>query len=58
MRDKLIEIYDVNVQLIKGAGGIFEIKNDSNVLFSKHRFGRFPVNKDLEELNLNDDCND
>ncbi len=29
-------------QLIKGGGGIFDVKADGKMLFSKHKAGRFP----------------
>ena len=29
-------------QLIRGGGGIFDVKVDGELVFSKHRVGRFP----------------
>jgi selT/selW/selH-like putative selenoprotein len=28
--------------LIKGAGGVFDVRVDGHVVYSKHRTGRFP----------------
>ena len=51
VRLELIDlIRGVNVKLIEGKGGIFEITCDSRVLFSKTIMNRFPTNEDLHEL--------
>ena len=52
MRDKLYELYKVNVQLVDGGGGVFEITYKTKTLFSENVLGRFPTYKDLEKLNL------
>jgi selenoprotein W-related protein len=36
-----------NIQLIKGSGGVFEVRNGEQVLFSKRQLGRFPEEGEL-----------
>jgi hypothetical protein len=52
VRDKLKEMYPMDVFLVEGGGGIFEITQNASVMFSKRDFGRFPTNEDLAKLNL------
>ena len=52
MRDKLHELYMLNVQFVEGGGGVFEITYKTKTLFFKNVLGRFPTYKDLEKLNL------
>ena len=52
MRDDLIKLYSSEVQLVEGAGGIFEITQMNKVLFSKTFSGHFPTTKELRELDL------
>ncbi len=33
--------------LKKGRGGVFDIRVDGNLIFSKHRAGRFPEHKEV-----------
>ena len=52
MRDKLLELYSANVQVVEGGGGIFEITQKTKVIFSKKVIGRFPTDEDLQNLEL------
>jgi selenoprotein W-related protein len=38
------------VALIPGSNGVFEVRLDSNTLFSRRREGRFPESKELKQL--------
>lgn len=38
------------VSLIPGSGGIFEVRLDGEVLFSRKAAGRFPESKELKQL--------
>src|SRR6266511_4820825 len=38
------------VTLIPGSNGVFEVRLDSNTLFSRRREGRFPESKELKQL--------
>ena len=40
--DELQEGLSVKARLIKGGGGIFDVKVDGNLVYSKHQAGRFP----------------
>lgn len=33
---------DAEVELIEGGGGVFDVKKDGQLIFSKHKSGRFP----------------
>jgi hypothetical protein len=52
VRNKLIELYTVNIRLVEGGGDVFEITYNTKTLFSENALGRFPTNQDLEELNI------
>jgi hypothetical protein len=52
VRNKLIELYTVNIRLVEGGMDVFEITYNTKTLFSKNALGRFPTNQDLEELNI------
>ena len=36
--------------LVPGTGGIFEVRVDGEVIFSRNREGRFPESKELKQL--------
>ena len=36
--------------LIPGSGGIFEVKKEGLVIFSKHKLGRFPREGEIAQL--------
>jgi len=38
------------VALVPGTGGIFEVKVDGEVIFSRKQEGRFPESKELKQL--------
>jgi selT/selW/selH-like putative selenoprotein len=38
---------DIEVELIQGSGGAFEVRREGEMVFSKLRVGRFP---ELEEI--------
>lgn len=44
------EAKGVQAELIKGGGGIFDVKLDGQLIFSKHEQGRFPDNEEVIEL--------
>jgi selenoprotein W-related protein len=39
----------VEAQLVEGAGGIFDVKVDGRLIFSKHETGRFPEDAEILE---------
>lgn len=38
------------VALVPGTGGIFEVKLDGEIIFSRKQEGRFPESKELKQL--------
>jgi len=40
----------VEPKLIEGRGGVFEVKVDDHMLFSKHEIGRFPEHEEIIKL--------
>jgi selT/selW/selH-like putative selenoprotein len=38
---------DIEVELIKGGGGAFEVHRDGELIFSKHSSGRFPDDEEI-----------
>jgi len=40
----------VSADLIPGSAGIFEVKKDGVVIFSKYKLGRFPKEGEIAEL--------
>ncbi|MBT5110306.1 MAG: hypothetical protein HOM25_16630 [Rhodospirillaceae bacterium] len=49
-RDLLGEKTATEVELIKGGGGIFDIRIDGELVFSKNREGRYPSDDDVRGL--------
>jgi selT/selW/selH-like putative selenoprotein len=40
--------YDgIEVELLKSSGGAYEIRRDGELVFSKHRVGRFPEDEEI-----------
>jgi selenoprotein W-related protein len=39
--------HGVEVQLIEGDGGIFDVKADGKLIYSKHETGRFPEHSEV-----------
>ena len=49
MAAELKKKYGVSAQLIKGAGGVFEVTLDGDLIFSKKALGRFPEHSEVFE---------
>ena len=54
LRDELSNKFGINSKLIESGGGVFEIKANDHLIFSKKQLGRFPnqgeVVKFIEDL--------
>jgi selT/selW/selH-like putative selenoprotein len=51
LADELRRRYtDIEVELIKGGGGAFEVCRDGKLMFSKLSMGRFPEPHEIIEL--------
>jgi len=45
-----MELFSIEVDLIEGKNGVFEIAQQAKILFSKKTMGRFPTRDELETL--------
>jgi len=43
------EAYGIECQLVAGRGGVFDVKADGKLIFSKRDVGRFPENSEVLE---------
>ena len=50
MRDQLSSGSDIEVELVKGRGGVFEITVDGALAFSKKTSGRFPTDDEVRSM--------
>ena len=41
------EATGIDAELIKGGGGIFDVKVDGKLIYSKHKTGEFPTNEQV-----------
>ena len=49
MAEAIKKKYQVEPKLIAGAGGIFDVRVDGKLIFSKHEVGRFPEDAEVLE---------
>ncbi len=49
MADAINQRFGCRPELIEGAGGIFDVKLDGQMVFSKHETGRFPEHDEVLE---------
>ena len=56
VKEQLSKLYSAKVELLAESGGVFEIIQETKILFSKIIIGRFPTNEDLRYLELNWIC--
>jgi len=42
--------YDAQVELISSGGGVFEVRLDKELIFSKKSLGRFPEHSEIDDL--------
>jgi len=47
LADALKKKYQVSVELIPSGGGVFEVRRDGELLFSKKASGRFPQHEEI-----------
>lgn len=47
MADEIKASYGLTPKLIEGGGGIFDVKVDDKLIFSKHQVGRFPEHHEV-----------
>ena len=47
--DRIKDEFGVDAKLIKGDNGVFDVKADGKLIFSKHESGRFPTHEEILE---------
>jgi selT/selW/selH-like putative selenoprotein len=47
LEDAIRSELDLQPVMIAGKGGIFDVKVDGNLVFSKHKVGRFPEHSEI-----------
>lgn len=50
MRDRLLSVSGAEVELIEGAGGVFEVTRDGTLVFSKKKLNRFPEDSEVDAI--------
>jgi len=50
VRDRLTDRFNAEVELVKSAGGAFEITVDGKLAYSKKATGRFPTDAEVDAL--------
>jgi selT/selW/selH-like putative selenoprotein len=50
VRERFVDLAHAHVNLLKSAGGVFEITIDGNLAFSKKALGRFPNDAEIETM--------
>ena len=53
MAQELLTTFESNIRevaLVPGTGGVFEVRVDGEVIFSRKEVGRFPESKELKQL--------
>lgn len=47
MADAIKNGFGIDCELIKGGGGIFDVRADGDLIYSKHETGRFPEHREV-----------
>ena len=50
MRESIERQFGIKPELIKGMGGVFEVKFNNSIIFSKKKINRFPNDNEVEDL--------
>ena len=50
MRESIERQFGIKPELIKGMGGVFEVKFNNRMIFSKKQLNRFPNDNEVEDL--------
>ena len=50
MSERLESHPEIEVTLIPGSGGAFEIVDNGQLLYSKLKLGRFPTNEEVDQI--------
>lgn len=47
MADEIKQKMGIECELIQGSGGVFDVKADGELIYSKHQTGRFPEHSEV-----------
>ena len=50
LRESIQSKFGVKAELIKGTGGVFEVRLNNSLIFSKKDLGRFPNENEIESI--------
>ena len=50
LRDKLFNLFGIESELIESGRGVFEVRLNNNLIFSKKQLGRFPEEGEIENF--------
>ncbi len=50
LKESIERQFGIKAKLIKGMGGVFEVKFNNSIIFSKKEFSRFPNENEVEDL--------
>ena len=50
LRDNIKNKFGIDVELIEGSGGVFEVSLNNSLIFSKKELSRFPNENEVEDL--------
>jgi len=50
VRDRIAKKSQADINLVRSSGGVFEIKIDGELVFSKQASGRFPTDEEVDNL--------
>ena len=50
LRDNIKNKFGIDVELIEGSGGVFEVSLNNSLIFSKKELSRFPEENEIEDL--------
>ena len=50
MAQAIKKVFGIESELVGGSGGVFDVKCDGHLIFSKHEKGRFPMTDEIIKL--------
>ena len=50
LRESIQKQFGIEAKLIKSSGGVFEVKLNNSLIFSKKDLGRFPNENEVEDI--------
>jgi selenoprotein W-related protein len=50
LADAIKNRFEIEAELIKSGGGVFEVTHDDDLIFSKRELGRFPEEQEILDI--------